>query len=89
MTNQELQIESDQSYEPEWGHNSGNSYNNGPTTHFYHGPESPYPVTNQYSQKRSSYEPEWGHNSGNSYNNGPTSHFYHGKESPYSVTKDD
>ena len=31
-------------YEPEWGHNSGNSYNNGPTTHFYHGKASPYSV---------------------------------------------
>merc|ERR1719240_2122884 len=31
-------------YEPEWGHNSGNSYNNGPTDHFYHGKASPYNV---------------------------------------------
>tara|TARA_B110000503_G_C6993483_1_gene348388 strand:+ start:261 stop:404 length:144 start_codon:yes stop_codon:yes gene_type:complete len=31
-------------YEPEWGHNSGNSYNNGPFTHFYHGKASPYSV---------------------------------------------
>jgi len=40
------QIESSQSesYEPEWGHNSGNSYNNGPFTHFYHGKASPYSV---------------------------------------------
>ena len=34
-------------YEPEWGHNSGNSYNNGPTTHFYHGKASPYSVTKE------------------------------------------
>ena len=31
-------------YEPEWGHNSGSSYNNGPFTHFYHGKASPYSV---------------------------------------------
>ena len=35
----------DKAYEPEWGHNSGSSYNNGPTTHFYHGKASPYAVT--------------------------------------------
>ena len=34
-------------YEPEWGHNSGNSYNNGPTDHFYHGKASPYSVTKE------------------------------------------
>lgn len=38
------QIETGIGYEPEWGHNSGNSYNNGPTTHFYHGKASPYSV---------------------------------------------
>ena len=38
------QVESLQAYEPEWGHNSGNSYNNGPFTHFYHGKASPYSV---------------------------------------------
>jgi len=31
-------------YEPEWGHNSGNSYNNGPFTHFAFGKASPYSV---------------------------------------------
>jgi hypothetical protein len=31
-------------YEPEWGHNSGSSYDNGPTDHFYHGKASPYNV---------------------------------------------
>merc|ERR1712227_706954 len=81
-------------YEPEWGHNSGNSYHNGPTTHFYHGKASPYAVTKddgldvQLDQKVN-YEPEWGHNSGNSYHNGPYTHFYHGKASPYAVTGDD
>ena len=34
-------------YEWEWGHNSGNSYNNGPTTHFAHGKGSPYSVTKE------------------------------------------
>ena len=34
-------------YEPEWGHNSGSSYNNGPTDHFYHGKASPYSVTKE------------------------------------------
>lgn len=38
------QIETGIGYEPEWGHNSGNSYSNGPTTHFYHGKASPYSV---------------------------------------------
>ena len=33
-------------YEPGWGHNSGNSYNNGPFTHFYYGKASPYNVNN-------------------------------------------
>ena len=32
-------------YEPGWGMNSGNSYNNGPTTHFNYGRASPYSVT--------------------------------------------
>ena len=27
-----------------WGQNSGNSYNNGPFTHFYHGKAFPYSV---------------------------------------------
>jgi hypothetical protein len=78
-------------YEPEWGHNSGNSYHNGPTTHFYHGKASPYSVTKEDVQLENSekYEPEWGHNSGNSYHNGPFTHFYHGKASPYSVVKED
>ena len=34
-------------YEPEWGLNSGNSYNNGPFTHFYHGKASPYSVVKE------------------------------------------
>jgi hypothetical protein len=34
-------------YEPGWGHNSGDSYNNGPTTHFYHGKASPYSVVKE------------------------------------------
>merc|ERR1711868_275383 len=69
-------------YEPEWGLNSGNSYNNGPTDHFTHGLASPYPVTGEsFAQKK--YEPEWGLNSGNSYNNGPFTHFTHGLASPY------
>ena len=37
-------------YEPEWGHNSGSSYNNGPTNHFYHGKASPYSVTGEAAQ---------------------------------------
>ena len=32
-------------YEPGWGMNSGNSYNNGPTDHFNYGRASPYGVT--------------------------------------------
>jgi hypothetical protein len=32
-------------YEPNWGMNSGNSYNNGPTTNFNSGRASPYAVT--------------------------------------------
>ena len=79
-------------YEPEWGHNSGNSYDNGPTDHFYHGKASPYSVTKDDGlalQVEGGYEPEWGHNSGNSYNNGPTTHFYHGKASPFNVNNDD
>ena len=32
-------------YEPNWGWNSGNSYNNGPTTNFNSGRASPYSVT--------------------------------------------
>ena len=43
----DIQLRHDKAYEPEWGHNSGNSYNNGPTTHFYHGDASPYSVTNE------------------------------------------
>jgi hypothetical protein len=35
------------SYEPGWGHNSGDSYNNGPTTHFYYGKASPYSVVKE------------------------------------------
>merc|ERR1719263_1823524 len=75
-------------YEPDWGHNSGSSYNNGPFTHFYHGKASPFAVTNDDLQigEESGYEPLWGHNSGNSYNNGPFTHFYYGKASPYAVT---
>ena len=48
-----------QKYEPGWGHNSGNSYNNGPTTHFYHGKASPYSVTKEDVQleNNESYEP--------------------------------
>ena len=34
-------------HEPEWGHNSGSSEDNGPTDHFYHGKASPYSVTGQ------------------------------------------
>ena len=40
-------VDSKQQYEWEWGHNSGNSYNNGPTTHFAHGKASPYSVTKE------------------------------------------
>merc|ERR1719240_2536229 len=81
-------------YEPEWGHNSGNSYNNGPTDHFYYGKASPYNVNmddglDVQTNQTVKYEPEWGHNSGNSYDNGPFTHFYHGKASPYNVNKDD
>ena len=77
-------------YEPEWGHNSGNSYNNGPTTHFYHGKASPYNVAGDDGLDiQVGYEPGWGHNSGNSYHNGPFTHFYHGKASPYNVNNDD
>lgn len=36
-----------QKYEPGWGQNSGNSYNNGPTTHFAYGKASPYSVTKE------------------------------------------
>ena len=76
-------------YEPEWAHNSGNSYENGPHDHFYHGKASPYSVTKEDVQLEEQYEPEWAHNSGNSYENGPFNHFYHGKASPYSVIKED
>merc|ERR1719503_265009 len=77
-------------YEPEWGHNSGSSYNNGPTDHFYHGKASPYNVNGDDGlDVQTEYEPEWGHNSGNSYNNGPFTHFYAGKASPYNVNMDD
>ena len=34
-------------YEWEWGHDSGNSYNNGPFTHFAFGKASPYSVTKE------------------------------------------
>jgi len=74
-------------YEPEWAHNSGNSYNNGPTDHFYHGDASPYSVTKEDVQlddrQRHAYEPGWGHNSGSSYDDGPSDHFVDGKASPY------
>ena len=40
----DVQLKEKIAYEPEWGHNSGNSYNNGPFTHFYHGKASPYNV---------------------------------------------
>jgi len=81
-------------YEPGWGHNSGNSYNNGPFTHFYYGKASPYNVNGDDGldvqlDAKVNYEPGWGHNSGNSYNNGPFTHFYYGKASPYQVTADD
>ena len=89
MVKEDVQLESQ--YEPEWGHNTGNSYENGPFSHFYHGKASPYSVVKEDVQlnERLAYEPEWGHNTGNSYENGPFTHFYHGKASPYSVTKDD
>merc|ERR1719331_999822 len=82
-----------QHYEPEWGHNSGSSYNNGPTDHFYHGKASPYAVNGDdgldvQTESKVNYEPGWGHNSGNSYNNGPFTHFYYGKASPYNVNGD-
>jgi len=38
------QIETGIGYKPKWGHNSGNSYSNGPTTHFYHTSASPYSI---------------------------------------------
>lgn len=94
----ETAIANHQRYETEWGHNSGNSYNNGPFTHFAFGKASPYDVTGddglevQLASKvntGSKYETEWGHNSGNSYNNGPFTHFAFGKASPYDVTGDD
>jgi hypothetical protein len=40
----DVQVGQKVAYEPEWGHNSGNSYDNGPFTHFYHGKASPYNV---------------------------------------------
>ena len=40
----DVQTDAKVKYEPEWGHNSGNSYNNGPFTDFYHGKASPYNV---------------------------------------------
>lgn len=40
-------LQNNRPYEPEWGHNSGNSYNNGPIDHFYHGDASPYSVTKE------------------------------------------
>ena len=76
-------------YEPEWAHNDGSSYNNGPTDHFYHGKASPYSVIREDVQLESQYEPEWAHNSGNSYENGPSDHIYHGKASPYSIINED
>ena len=86
-----MQLDASTEYEPEWGQNSGNSYNNGPFTHFYHGKASPYSVIKEDVQlgEQLAYEPEWGQNSGNSYNNGLFTHFYHGKASPYSVIKED
>ena len=81
----------DTKYEPGWGMNSGNSYNNGPTTHFNYGRASPYAVTNDDVQmdQEVKYEPGWGWNSGSSYNNGPFTHFNYGRASPYAVTNDD
>ena len=92
---EDVQVDADQKYEADWAHNSGNSYDNGPFTHFYHGKASPYSVVKEDVQlgeeaaSEETYEDEWGHNSGNSYNNGPFTHFYHGKASPYSVVKED
>ena len=40
-----MMVQNQIEYEPEWGHNSGNSYHNGPFTHFSHGKASPYSVT--------------------------------------------
>ena len=42
-----IRLSSDKSYEPGWGQNSGNSYNNGPFTHFAYGRASPYSVTKE------------------------------------------
>jgi hypothetical protein len=71
--------------------NSGNSYNNGPFTHFNYGRASPYQVTGDDNQAlvQKQYEPNWGWNSGNSYNNGPFTNFNSGRASPYAVTNDD
>jgi hypothetical protein len=41
---EDVQLDEQLDYEPLWGHNSGDSYNNGPTTHFYYGKASPYNV---------------------------------------------
>jgi hypothetical protein len=41
---EDVQLSADSEYEPEWGHNSGNSYDNSPFSHFYHGKTSPYSV---------------------------------------------
>jgi hypothetical protein len=86
------QVASSNKYEPSWGLNSGNSYNNGPFTDFYHGYASPYSVISTSEVQlddKMAYEPSWGLNSGNSYNNGPFTDFYHGYASPYSVIKED
>jgi len=78
--------------------NSGNSYNNGPFTHFNYGRASPYSaIHDDYAQTEADikapalaqYEPGWGMNSGNSYNNGPFTHFNYGRASPYSAIHDD
>merc|ERR1712166_868572 len=97
VTNDDLQVAQEVKYEPNWGWNSGSSYNNGPFTNFNSGRASPYAVTNDDLQVESvnirapalaqkKYEPNWGWNSGNSYNNGPFTNFNSGRASPYGVT---
>jgi hypothetical protein len=43
----EDKINMGEGYEAEWGHNTGDSYENGPFTHFYLGKASPYSVTKE------------------------------------------
>ena len=52
-TTSAIQLKREKSYEPGWGQNSGNSYNNGPTTHFAYGKASPYSVTKEDVQVES------------------------------------